>query len=524
MAATVAVVVAVVGMVSASSPPLRRRLAVVLDLVPGVVPTTAALVLVLVSVALLLTARGLRRGQRLAWVTTLALLALSAILHLAKGLDIEETIVATAAVAWMSFQHDAFAVLPTRVAARRAALLAGAGAVLVVGCLAAGGLASAHHRLVHAERMVSPLLILTGAALIAAALWVALSPREPRSLSGHAHLLERERARAIVERYGTGTLDYFALRDDKDWFFVERSVVAHTVRAGVCLVSPDPIGPAAERDEVWEEFLHFVAAQGWSVAVLGASAPWLPRYESSGLRPVYLGDEALVGCADFTLAGGDRKSLRQAVSRVAREGYTTSFHDPATCDAALQAQLLAIATASRQGDTERGFSMTLSRLFDPHDTGLMLSATRNADGRVDAFIQWVPAPHIDGWSLDVMRRRLDAETPNGLMEACIVATIEHVAREGGQALALNFAVERTLLDGDRTGAWAQLTRPILQQLRARTQMASLAAFNDKFDPSWVPRYVVLDSVEFVATQGLVMADAEGITEIPVMGRYLGRRI
>ena len=46
-------------------------------------------------------------------------------------------------------------------------------------------------------------------------------------------------------------------------------------------------------------------------------------------------------------------------------------------------------------------------------------------------------------------------------------------------------------------------------------------FNEKFDPSWVPRYTVLDSVEYVATQAVVMAGAEGVTEIPVIGRFLG---
>lgn len=522
-AATMAVVVAVVGLLSASSPPLRHRLRLILELVPGVVPTTAAIVLVAVSVLLLLTARGLRRGQRLAWVTALGLLGISALLNLVKGLDVEETAITVASFTWLSMQYDAFAVLPSRAAVKRSALLGGIGVVLVMTFSVLAGLALPDHREGHFEHFVSPVLAVSGVALVIAALWVALSPREPRALTGNAHLAERERARAIVDQYGSGTLDYFALRDDKDWFFVENSVVAHTVRAGVCLVSPDPIGPADEREEVWAEFLHFVASHGWSVAILAGAAQWQPLYEASGLRSVYLGDEAIVNCSEFSLAGGERKSLRQAVSRVAREGYVTTFHDPAHCDEALKEQILAIAAESRQGDAERGFSMTLSRLFDPHDSRLLLSVVQNAEGRVDAFIQWVPAPHIGGWSLDVMRRRLDAPTPNGLMEACIVATIDYIAGSGGRALALNFAVERTLLEGERTGPWARATRPLVTQLSERTQMASLASFNDKFDPEWVPRYVVLDSVEFVATQGLVMADAEGVSEIPVIGRFLGRR-
>ena len=49
------------------------------------------------------------------------------------------------------------------------------------------------------------------------------------------------------------------------------------------------------------------------------------------------------------------------------------------------------------------------------------------------------------------------------------------------------------------------------------------AYNEKFGPAWVPRYVVLDSAEFVAAQALAMAGAEGVTDLPVIGRFLGDR-
>ena len=70
--------------------------------------------------------------------------------------------------------------------------------------------------------------------------WIA------RLSSGRASVGRRAaeiRARDIVRRHGTGSLDYFALRDDKQWFFHRDSMVAYAVFGGVCLVSPDPIGP-----------------------------------------------------------------------------------------------------------------------------------------------------------------------------------------------------------------------------------------------------------------------------------------
>ena len=71
------------------------------------------------------------------------------------------------------------------------------------------------------------------------------------------------RARDIVRRHGVSTLDYFALRSDKKWFFHRDSLVAYAVYGGVCLVSPDPIGPRNEREQVWGAFRRFADGHGW---------------------------------------------------------------------------------------------------------------------------------------------------------------------------------------------------------------------------------------------------------------------
>ncbi|WP_146844412.1 bifunctional lysylphosphatidylglycerol flippase/synthetase MprF [Cellulomonas terrae] len=529
IASRAVLVLAVLSLLSAAIEPLWERMGLVRTLVPELAVHTARPALALVSVVLLLTARGLRRGNRLAWLGTLATLAASVAIHLAKGPDLVPALVIAVGTVWLGAQRDAFPVLPTRRAVRWAVTWTVAVVVLLVVLVVgltvwAVSTDASDAQIERLGRIVVPVTYALVVVFVAALLWSLLSPRRPRRLSPQDHHDERERARLVVQEHGTGTLDYFALRDDKDWFFTGSSVVAHSVRGGVCLVSPDPIGPPEERGIVWAEFLDFADDFGWSVTVIGAAADWLPHYEASGLRTVYLGDEAIVDCPTFSLEGRSHKSLRQAVNRIARAGYTTTFHDPSAIEPALRAQIEAMSDESRHGETERGFSMTLSRLFQPEDTGLLLSVTRDPAGRVDAFCQWVPAAAIGGWSLDVMRRRTDVEgLPNGLIDANIVATIAHLADSGLRGLGLNFAMMREVLEGDPqdSSRIETLTRPILQRLSQGTQMGTLSTFNEKFDPGWVPRYVILDSVELVATQALVLAGAEGVTEIPVIGRFLG---
>jgi len=549
LASYIVALVGLLGLLSAISRPARGRLQDLLQVLPFVVPRSAAITLVFVSFTLLLTARGLRHGQRLAWASTLLLLTVSAVLHVLKGLDAEESVVVVLVLVGLATQHAAFPVLPSRAVLLRTITLGAGGALVAV--VVATGLgelvgSDAYPRLGQSTQgadrgpgalggqeplplpggggFITSMLAATGLGLLASTLWLLLSPRLSVPLSASEHLIERERARRVVQEYGGDTLAYFALRDDKQWFFTGHSVVAHSVRNGVCLVSPDPVGPESEREDVWAEFMAYAQRNGWSVSVIGALPQWLPVYEASGLRSVYLGDEAIVDCQGFTLTGHAMKSLRGARNRVARAGYTASFHDPAALDPELEAALTAISTNSRRGQVERGFSMTLSRLFDPADTAMMLTVARGGDGRVGGFIQWIPAADIDGWSLDVMRRSTEADTPNGITDFLILETIQHIADQGGQGLALNFAVLRTVISGEQTGVAVRVGRTLLHKMSDQAQIESLWKFNAKYDPMWRPRYVVLDAVEFMLTQGLVMAGAEGVNKIPVIGRYLGRSL
>ncbi len=480
--------------------------------------------IVIAAICLLVGARGLRGGHQLAWGATVAVLGVSAVLHLSHRLDIPAAVIVLAAAGWLATQRRAFPVLPSRRDVRRAGLVTLSGAVTLGAFIGGFGIATDDNPVRRAQLhdVSNGITVGLGAVFVVVLLWSLTSARTLAPLSPAGHLAERERARALVRAYGTGTLDYFALRDDKDWFFVGRSVVAHAVRGGVCLVSPDPIGPVEERAEVWAEFCDYATAHGWSLAVLGASAEWLPVYEASGLRSLYLGSEAIVDGPSLDLADHQHKGLRNAAGRVERAGYTTQVLAPSEVDDETRAQILDIATQSRRGEAERGFSMTLSRVLDPADDDLLLSVTRSPEGRVDAFCQWVPCE--DGWSLDVMRRRLDAgKLPNGLTETTVVRTVEEVVRRGGRRVGLNFAVMREVLQGEGTSAWDPVVRPVLQRLSEQTQMSSLAVFNEKFAPAWVSRYVVLDAAEYVATQAVVMAGAEGIGELPVIGRFLAAR-
>ncbi|HEY4375645.1 MAG TPA: phosphatidylglycerol lysyltransferase domain-containing protein, partial [Acidimicrobiales bacterium] len=491
-----------VDLLSAITPPGFHRIHYLTEAVPLAVPQTAAVLVVLAGIALLLLARGVRRGQRHAWGLAFGLLLATSLLHILKGLDGVESILALSSAIYLWAKRRHFNARVDEPSVVRGLLTLAGGAVAavaagLVGVLTISGgarppfgqaLLAVTERLVGIEnvvlparvdRFLEPTLLAASIGIAVSVGWLLFRPVVARSLAERPPE-SLDAARRAVEQYGGDTLAYFALRDDKRFFFWGDTMVAYGIHQGVCLVSPDPLGPKGEQREAWAAFRSFADDHGWPVAIMAAGETWLPIYRASGMHDLYIGDEAVVDVRRFDLSGGRNKGLRQAVNRIAKYGYTAEFHDPANLDAELERKLRLLMTESRRGEVERGFSMTLGRIFEPDDKGLLLTVCLGPDGEPAAFCQYVPSDAINGYSLDLMRRS-EGEHPNGLTDFVVVETIRHLRDQGKVGLGLNFAVMRAVLAGERgDGSFPRIQKWFLQRLGDSMQIESLWRFNAKF--------------------------------------------
>ena len=530
----------VISLVSAVTEPIESRLSAIANFAPIEVPELAGALVAICGLGLIFLARGIRRGQRHAWLLANALLLVAIMGNVTKGLDFEEALIALVVAIFLLVHRDDFQAPANPSGWWRVVIVAfGALAVVVVG--ATVGVALRHpdigiwrigeavsERLVGVHtialpstinRLISPALLAAGVAVALAVCWYLFAPAVSPRLSSFRPL-SRDRARFIVERYGTDSLAYFALRADKEWFGFRDTLVAYRVHNGIALVSPDPIGPVGQRAEAWGAFREFADEHGWPVAVMGACGDWLNVYAASGMHDLYIGDEAVVDVRRFSLDGKQNKSLRQSVGRVEKAGYRVEFFDPAQLPHDMQAKLRALMTESRRGDVERGFSMTLGRVFESEDKGLLLAVALDADDNPAGFCHYVPARGIDGWSLDLMRRSEAPTVPNGITEFIVAKTIDHVREQGAVGLALNFATFRAVLAseaGDRLVQRAQ--KWILERVGDSMQIESLWTFNEKFQPEWHPRYAAYDSPEHILSASIAVARAESFFELPLIGRF-----
>jgi lysylphosphatidylglycerol synthetase-like protein (DUF2156 family)/UDP-2,3-diacylglucosamine pyrophosphatase LpxH len=464
------------------------------------------------GLALAGVARGVRHGYRRAWLAALVILLASTVYRLVRDVGLEGSGIACLIGLWLLLEHRHFRVSPAGF--RR--VLGWVIMTLLAAIALAAGLGAAY--LGARETRDVLIVAIVGSAVLVLA--TALPGREHRR-TGEARARAYERARAIFDRYGGDTLDYFALRDDKSWLFSGNTLVAYSVINRVMLVSPDPIGPVDERLDAWADAMDLADTNGWYVCVLGAAAPWLPIYRAAGLSEVYMGDEAIVDCQTFSLKGKPMKSLRGAYNRVSKAGYRVEVMDPLEAHAELRRQLEDLATETRQGEVERGFSMTLSRMFDERDPGLLLAVCMDPEGKPVAFNQYIPASHINGYSLDLMRRTSNPDAPNGLTDFVIIETIHWMAERGLTGLGLNFAVMRAVVaEEDTSGPWRSAEKSLLHRFSDSMQIESLWNFNKKYYPEWRPRYSVADDRAHLPRAGLAIARAESVSELPLIGRFM----
>lgn len=524
--------VGVLNILSAITPEFRGRMALVREAFTPEVAHAAMGATALVGVALVLLGRGIAGHRRIAYRAAVGLLAVSAVTHLLKGLDVEEAVL-TIGVAVLLVHSSRLFTAPMPPARWRTAAKVVLAVIPIAFAYGIAGFAIRHNSiqptftiLGAVEETAARLVGLTGplhvshgfgqwfpasitvlgfglVVVIAVAL---LAPVTERSL---APASERDAIRRLVDRRDGDTLDPFALRHDKRYILSGdgRAAVAYRYVNGTGLASGDPIGDPASFADAFDRFLSRCAERGWRPAVIGARADHLGLYEAVGMRARYLGDEAVIDVDGFTLEGRRMRGVRQAVNRTKNFGLTAEVHREGELDPTLRRALVGISDRHLAGGQERGFSMALDGLLTGRDADCVIAVCRDENGTPTAFQRYVPCKAGRGLSLDTMRR--DAVGPNGVNERLIVETVFWACEHDIDEVSLNFAAFKGLIEEDADlGPVEGAQAWIIKRLNPYFQIQSLLTFNAKFDPRWVSRFLVYRSVGDLARVAVAALSAE----------------
>jgi lysyl-tRNA synthetase class 2 len=536
LAAVAAALTALVNLASAATPSIAWRDHALLQLEPAEALRLSHAIAVPASVVLFVTAFYLWRRRAAALRLAVALLIGLAVLNLLKGLDVEEAAgsLVVAGLLWLG--RGAFTVRPhpakLRFALTRVPLIAGASFLL---CLLAVRLGFPHRSFVEVLRATGDAMLwqpgplqfrhelgwldeAIGVVGILTLLWCAYLLFRPLAAPPALPGAEvRRTVSELVRRHGVDTLAYFKLRHDQHYLFSpdRRAFLGYRVEGGVVLVSGDPVGPADAVAPLMRELGLFAQARGLRIAVLGAGAQLRPLWEQLGLRALYIGDEAIVETADFSLEGRAIRKVRQSVTRLEKLGYFVELRQLASLGPEELAELEHVSELWRRGIPERGFAMSLDALRAEDHGDSLVARALDAEGRVRAFLHFAPSYGRSAMSLSAMRREPD--TPNGLTEFLVARSVELLRERGIEEVSLNFAAFGRFLHSPRNPVERLLGR-LLSLGDAFFQIERLYRFNAKFFPRWEPRYLMYERLLGLPRAGMAALWAEGQLPKPALRR------
>jgi phosphatidylglycerol lysyltransferase len=502
------VVSALLDIVSALVVTHQTRIQVLEALLPTSVTLGGRTGAVLSGLGLLLLAGGIARGKRIAFRLTLVVVAATIAFELVKDLDFE----AAALFAWILFglwwfrSHFDADSDPSRVRWGLVAVVVGVLAAVVYAVVGAAILQGQLRPEFGVVRTLESLLLAVSGsptryravteradwflgslpvvayALIIIGLTQLLRP----VLAPRAAAAERDRLHELLSRWGRNSISHLGVHGASSYHWVGKDgCVAFMLRGRTALALGDPVGPLAARDRCVREFVAYCEKQDWIAAFYQVDDP--EPYRAAEMSLVRIGAEAVLTTSDFTLGGRKRADLRYALHRSEKSGIRFVFGPAPAMAAEHSDQLHAVSGTWLQmhRSPELGYSLgTLSTLTDP-DITLGLAFT--PDGRLEAFVSWLPVPARRGWTLDLMRRRPDSAY--GVIEALIVRSIEQARKRGIAEVSLGMT-PRVINQAEITAVWKAMYWGLDRFQRSGT----LHRFKEKFGPRWEDRYLVVPTM------------------------------
>lgn len=497
---------------------------------PDIFPSDLDLVKMFLGLILLAASRGLLRGQRNIYVLVIFVLLAVSVIHLINTRNIIDVLAPFFIIGFYLLNNKYFQahVSLNMIISRltRLGLIALVIPILIALIFATEVKFQNITRIDFARFMIGEslpiqlqVLLLVLNSLLALGLGWAITL--PKANLVAQNVEPAQEIRNLVKTYGHDSLSYFSLRSDKSIFQTSNGFVSYRVINGICLVSPEPIGQ--DLVQLWKEFSSMARNSGWPIVFIGSRNEFSQTLKAEGMLLINAGDEAIVDVQDYSLTGHDKKPLRLAVNRMKRNGYYTSIKKVVDLTDQELIQIQKIAPITRIGNFERGFSMTLGRIADKEDD-LLLVLIKDQDNQICGFAQFVPAPQINGYSLDITRRD-GKDHPNGMIELAFYDFFQYLASNNYEKVSLNFSPLKNIFLGEtKIPGLFGLDLFLLKLVSRKSQFTTLYKFNAKFLPSWHSRFIALDGIEYLWPAVVAVLTAEGITEIPILGWFIQQRL
>ncbi|HEX4199084.1 MAG TPA: bifunctional lysylphosphatidylglycerol flippase/synthetase MprF [Caulobacteraceae bacterium] len=451
----------------------------------------------ILGLVLVLLAFGLRRRLGGAWLASVIVLAVAAVLALLKGFNWEQT----GALAVICL-----VILPLRPAFPRTSRLMRmeitpgwmfSAFAAVAGAAAIGAWSFRHAdysdtlwwKVMSDADASRSLRASAGAAilLMAVGLWrMVATPATPPIVGDDDPDFQRVRA-ILSKAEGAEPQANLALLGDKRFFFSAsgESFLMFSVRGRSWIALGSPVGRKDERMELYWRFRELADAHAARPAFYALGPEDLPDVVELGFSIQKIGEAATVALDSFSLTGRRREVLRRNWRKAGEIGAEFAVLTPEEVGAAV-AELKCVSDGwlENHAGGDKSFSMGG---FSPRYVGEFPSAVVRVDGRIVAFATIWTTAERSSFSMDLMRYA-DA-APKNVMDFLFVELLQWGRAQGYVAFEFGSAPLAGLEDRPLAPILSRVGRLLFERGEELYNFQGVRRYKDKYDPVWQPRYI-----------------------------------
>ena len=299
---------------------------------------------------------------------------------------------------------------------------------------------------------------------------------------------EIARAKSLTKQYGNSAVDYFKTYSDKLIFTPTEinAFISYRVSRNFAVVLENPV--AENREEMKKcivSFSKYAYENGLKEIYYRVPKESLPVYNELSRKSLFLGQEGVVDLSSFSLEGGDKKSIRNALNKIKEQGYTTHVNTPPLRDGLIQ-KLKAVSDEWLKLTEREEIIFSQGMFVEREIKDQIVISVENSEEKIIAFLNIIPDYVKNEGTYDLLRKTADA--PNGIMDYILLELFKYFKDNGIQYINLGFAPMSGL--NDPHNFTEKSMKFAYEKIRSFSHYKGQRDYKDKFNPIWNDKYLI----------------------------------
>jgi phosphatidylglycerol lysyltransferase len=299
---------------------------------------------------------------------------------------------------------------------------------------------------------------------------------------------EIARAKSLTQLYGSSALDFFKTYSDKFIFAPPEinAYISYRVSSNFAVVLENPV--AENNDEMKKcivSFSKYTYENGLRDIYYRVPKECLQVYYELSRKSLFLGQEGIVDLERFTLEGGEKKSIRNALNKIKEQGYTTHINKPPLRDGLIQ-KLRAVSDEWLKFSGKEEIIFSQGMFVEKEIKEQTVISVENSEEKIIAFLNIIPDYVQNEGTYDLLRKTADA--PNGIMDHMLVELFKYFKECGIKKVNLGFAPMSGL--DDPHNFTEKSMKFAYEKIRSFSHYKGQRDYKEKFNPQWRDKFLI----------------------------------